>query len=46
MSGSAHQQTDDLLDQVLEDERADMLERFRELAESTDENVEPTDPMR
>jgi hypothetical protein len=45
MSGSTHQETDDLLDQVLEDERAEMLQRFRELTESTDENVEPTDPM-
>jgi len=43
MFGSTDQQTDDLLDQVQEDERADMLQRFRELAESTDENVEPTD---
>ncbi len=39
MFGSTDQQTDDLLDQVLEDERADMLERFRELTESADENV-------
>jgi hypothetical protein len=46
MFGTTDQQTDDLLDQVLEDEHADMLQRFHELPESADENVDPTDPMR
>jgi hypothetical protein len=43
MIGSTDQQIDDLLDQVLEDERADMLQRFRDLTESVGQDGEPSD---
>jgi hypothetical protein len=36
-------QPDDLLDQVLEDERADILQGLRQRAKVTLESAEPTD---